>query len=215
MGKIQAIVFDHDDTLVGTKDAKWAQHKYIAKTFYDRDLSDADIHLHWGKPLSTLLSVLYNTDHIDIAMSYNIATRELFPKKLFSDSLSTLKTMKKGGIKLGLVTATMKLSLQHDFNTLKIPKRLFDYIQTEDDTYYHKPDPKVFNPLLDWLKSQEIDPSEVPYVGDSLKDMDAALGAGLKFIGIATGLTTVEEFEKQGVPGVNKLSDLLIFLRDS
>lgn len=90
---IKAVLFDHDDTLVGTIDAKWAQHKYIAKKFYSKTLTDDDIKQHWGKPLTFLLSKLYETDHIDMAMSYNIATRSRFPKKLFVDTIDTLQLL--------------------------------------------------------------------------------------------------------------------------
>lgn len=210
LGKYKAILFDHDDTLVNTIDAKWAQHKYIAKTFYDKELTNADIQPHWGKPLSILLKLLYTTDNIDIAMSYNIATREQFPKRLFNDTLKTLKNLKKMGIRIGLLTATVKLSLQHDFATLKIPPKLFDYVQTEDDTNYHKPDPKVFQPALSWLETLEIHPSQALYVGDSLKDMQAAVGAGLQFIGVTTGLTTIQEFRDNGVQTIERLSDLIL-----
>lgn len=75
MQKIKGILFDHDDTLVGTIQAKWAQHKFLAKTFYRKTLTDNELHLHWGKPLTSLIRHLYETDDVDTAMSHNIATR--------------------------------------------------------------------------------------------------------------------------------------------
>lgn len=35
---IKAVFFDHDDTLVGTIEAKWAHHKYVARTWYGKEL---------------------------------------------------------------------------------------------------------------------------------------------------------------------------------
>lgn len=48
---IKAVLFDHDNKLVATKEAKWAHHKFVAQKFYGRELLDDDILPHWGKPL--------------------------------------------------------------------------------------------------------------------------------------------------------------------
>ncbi|PWU15948.1 MAG: hypothetical protein C5B45_01580 [Chlamydiae bacterium] len=211
---IKMILFDHDDTLVSTLKAKWAQHKYIARIFYGKKLKNDELRLHWGKPLTLLLKLLYETDHVNIAMSYNIATRSKFPKILFKDTISTLHTLRNLGKKLGLVTATTCSSLKHDLKTLKIPNELFDYIQTEDDTVFHKPDSRVFDPALLWMTKQGIQPHEALYVGDHLNDMLAAKGAGIEFIGIGTGLVSTEEFKKHQAQGINRLADLIDVLHN-
>jgi HAD superfamily hydrolase (TIGR01549 family) len=208
------VLFDHDDTLVNTLKVKWAQHKYIARTFYGKELQDDELRLHWGKPLTVLIRLLYETDHVDMAMSYNIATRKKFPKVLFKDTIETLNTLRNSGKKLGLVTATTRSSLEYDFKTLKIPDNLFDYIQTEDDTIFHKPNPHVFDPALAWMRQQGIQPHEALYLGDHLNDMIAARGAEMKFIGVGTGLISVKEFKEYQAKGVNQLADLIDLLRN-
>ena len=207
--KVKVIVFDHDDTLVETIKPKWAQHKYIAKEFYSRDLTDTELKEHWGKPLTVLLKCLYETTHIDIAMSYNIATREMFPKRLLKGTIETLKALKTNGLKLAIVTSTTKSSLLNDFKTLGIEEQIFDYIQTEDDTTLHKPDPRVLDPVKAWSDSINISVDEVVCIGDHLNDKHAADGAGFKFIGVGTGLITPDEFKKEGIPFIHKLPDLL------
>ncbi len=210
---VKMIIFDHDDTLVGTIQPKWAQHKYIAKEFYSRTVTDEELHTHWGKPFTVLLRHLYKTDHIDMAMSYNIATRELFPKNLLKGTIDTLKTLKKAGKKLAIVTATTKSSLMNDFKTLGIDQNLFDYVQTEDDTIFHKPDPRVLDPVKDWIKDKGIDFSEVLCVGDHFHDMQTAQDAGFKFIGVGTGLISPEQFKKHGIPVIRALPELLKVLK--
>jgi phosphoglycolate phosphatase-like HAD superfamily hydrolase len=98
--------------------------------------------------------------------------------------------------------------LNDDFATLNIPEQLFDYIQTEDDTIYHKPDSRVFEPALKWLTKEKIQPGEVIYVGDSLNDMRAAIDAGLQFLGVQTGLTSLEEFQQNQSSGIQQLIEL-------
>lgn len=110
---------------------------------------------------------------------------------------------------MGVVTATTYSSLSHDFATLGLSKELFDYIQTEEDTKFHKPDPKVFEPALNWLARNTISPQEVLYVGDHLRDMQAAKRAGFHFIGVTTGLTSMKEFEEHQTQSIKELSELL------
>ncbi|WP_414479912.1 HAD family hydrolase, partial [Pseudomonas aeruginosa] len=74
-----------------------------------------------------------------------------------------------------------------------------DYTQTADDTPFHKPDPRVFEPALTWLETQDVRPEEVYYIGDGLHDMKAALGAGFNFLGVETGLVTAEQFAEHNV----------------
>jgi phosphoglycolate phosphatase len=206
---IKAVFFDHDDTLVGTIEAKWAEHKHIAKTYYNKRLTDDEIRQHWGKPLSVMVGLLYGTNDTDQAMAYNMATHEDFPKKIQDDTVATLRYLHKSGKTLGVITATHSFSLNHDFETLDIPRELFDYIQTEENTSFHKPDPRVFDPAVAWLRQQRIEPNEVAYVGDGLHDMQAALGAGFEFIGITTGLVTQNEFKANGAAAITKLEDLI------
>lgn len=206
---IKVVLFDHDDTLVGTREAKWAAHKYVAQTHYGKELTDDEILPHWGKPLSVLVGLLYGTDDIKTALEREMATHADFPKILYEDTIATLKTLKKAGKKLGVITATTRRSFNFDLKTLKIPESLFDYIQTQDDTEYHKPNPEVFNPVITWLKQENIKPKEVVYVGDGLHDMQAALGAGFEFIGVSTGLVTQAEFKTKNAVAINKLSDLV------
>lgn len=204
----KVVLFDHNDTLVGTMKAKWAQHKYIASKFYGKKLTDEELRAHWGKPMTAMIKLLYETDHINIAMSYNVATRRRFPKVLFKDTLPVLKALRIAGKKIGIVTASPLSSILYDFDTLKFSRQLIDYLQTEDDTAVHKPDVRAFDPAIKWLREQNILLSEAVYVGDSLDDLESATRAGLKFIGVTTGMVTLSEFMERGALVVSELSEL-------
>lgn len=205
---VKAVLFDHDDTLVATFEPKSAHHKYIAKTFYQKEVTDDEIRVHWGKPLPTLMKILYGTDDAETALAHNIATRAEFPKRLFDGTLDTLAALRARGLKTGIVTSTVRPSLAYDFETLGISPDLFDYVQTQEETEHHKPDPRVFAPAVAWLATQGISPAETLYIGDTLLDMRAAQGAGFQFLGVATGLLTPDDFARHGARAIASLPEL-------
>lgn len=207
--RIKAVLFDHDDTLVGTIDAKWAHHKYVARTHYGKELTDEEIIPHWGKPLKELVCLLYGTADAEQAMAHNMACHENFPKTLFETTIPTLERLKQAGKLIGIITATSRFSLEHDLDSHSIPRDIIDYTQTADDTSYHKPDPRVFDPAITWLKEQGIAPAEVLYVGDGLHDMQAAVGAGFSFLGVETGLVKADQFTAAGTTSIPEIGHLI------
>ena len=88
-------------------------------------------------------------------------------------------------------------------------KEIIDYTQTADDTLFHKPDPRVFEPAIKWLSQHKIKLNQVLYIGDGLQDMKAALGAGFSFLGVETGLITAKEFRQQKAKSITNLAKLL------
>jgi beta-phosphoglucomutase-like phosphatase (HAD superfamily) len=205
----KAVFFDHDDTMVGTIRAKWAQHKYVAKTWYDIDLTDDVIRQHWGRPLSQLIAALYQTEEVELVMERMLSIHTRYPKELFPDTLPTLRSLRVGGKLLGVITATSRRSFEHDLDSLGVPRDTFDYTQTEEDTPFHKPDPRVFDPAIAWLADREVGPQEVLYVADGLHDREAALAAGFRFIGIERGLVPAEAFRALGTVAITSLNELV------
>lgn len=199
---IKAVLFDFDDTLVGTIKAKWAQHKFIAKEYYGKDLTDEELIANWGMPMDQLVTILYEVRSYEEARLHILKHREEYPKILFDTSIRTILELKKRGFMTGVVTATNKESIDLDFRLNNFTGEHFDYVQTLDDTKFHKPDPRVFEPAVAWLAERELRPNQTLYVGDSKRDMEAALGAGFKFIGVETGLVTAEDFAGYGAVSV-------------
>ncbi|HEY1645434.1 MAG TPA: HAD hydrolase-like protein [Candidatus Saccharimonadales bacterium] len=207
---IKAVIFDFDDTLVATIDAKWAHHKHVALKYYGRTLTDDDIRPHWGKPLTALVGLLYGEKDPEVGISRLMVANVDFPKLIQKDTLEVLKSIRNSGKLTGIVTAIATDKLAEDLGIAGIPKELFDYLQGENNTEYHKPDPRVFDPLKDWLTSKNVKPAETLYVGDGLHDMKAAIGAGLEFVGVTTGLVTQDEFAAHSIKSIPGLKELLL-----
>ncbi len=209
-GHIKAVLFDHDDTLVGTYAAKKEQHKFVAKKYYGKNLSDEEIKSHWGKPLSEILLIFYGTTDLDRAVDINRKHLDDFPKQIFAASIPTLRRIKKSGRKVGIVTATLRFNLNKDLAEHGVAEDLLDYTQAQEDSEFHKPDPRVFDPAKEWLTSHSISPNEVLYIGDGLKDLQAAHSAGFNFLGVETGLVTADDFTREGSRSIKSLDDLIV-----
>ncbi len=211
--EIKAVIFDHDDTLVESRKPKWDQHKHVAKTHYNRELTDEFIGLHYGKPFAEFVKILYDTDDSDQAFEYIALYRKEFPKVIYPETLSTLRALKDMGMLTGVVTATTREGLTYDHKTMGITADLIDYTQTADESDFHKPDPRVFDSAKNWLSERGVKPQEVVYVGDALHDMRAAVDAGFNFVGVETGMVTGEVFLQNGVKSVAGVANIIDLLK--
>jgi phosphoglycolate phosphatase len=197
--KYKAVIFDFDDTLVESRVQKWAQHKAVAKKFYNMDITDDDIIPHWGKAVHTLISEIYkNADSLENIYGALSSTRREFPKKIYEGSLDIVNKLLKDSVKVGIVSAASKEFILQNLNDFNFPiSRLF-IIQGADDTDFHKPHPDVFLPAIKKLSKEGIEKNQIVYVGDSLLDLQAAHAAGIDFVGVTTGLYSKDDFEKHG-----------------
>lgn len=198
MSKYKAVIFDFDDTLVESREIKWAHHRYVAKKFYNIDLSDETFLKHWGKPLHTLMAELYqHSDTPENMMKNVLSVREKFLKKVYDGSIEVVEEIINRGIRVGVLSATSSKFLLDDLTRQGFPVKEM-WTQGSNDTEVHKPNGEVFRPMFDKLKEYNIEKKDIVYVGDSLIDLEATERAGIGFIAITTGLYSAEDFKKNG-----------------
>lgn len=207
---IKAVIFDYDNTLVSTIETKWAQFKKMSRTFYDFDLTDEKIREYWGRPMDDLLEQLFpKLDTLDQLYQNYLSLDSEFPMQLYPGVLEIFSTLKQRKIKYGILTATSRRLITERFDTHNFPVEDFFTIQCADDSKYHKPDPRVFDNLLAKLKSISINANETVYIGDDIRDYQAANAAGMKFIGIPNGLTSETDLKNTNSPVIKTLPELL------
>lgn len=209
--KYKAVIFDFDDTLVETHAIKFEHHKAVAKKFYNIDLTREKFLEHFGKPFNTLISELYNhSDTLENMVTANLTLKHEYPKKIFPETLNVLNTLLNKDVKIGILTATNLSLVVDDLQRIGAPAERLTIIQGPEETDFHKPDPRVFEPLLARLEKMGIDKKDMVYVGDHINDYLAASGAGIDFIGVATGIFSEEELRSKGVKNiVGSLEEIL------
>lgn len=210
VSKHKAIVFDFDETLVKSYSVKWAQHQATAKKFYNVNLTEDTIRKYWGMPFEEMIGLFYeHKDSVENMIKSYFSLNHLYTKYPYGDAIEVLNFLHDNHYFLGLVTSMTRESVVNDMKESGMPYTKFDLIQGSTDSEFHKPDPRVFDGLISQLVKLNINKEEALYVGDDIRDLEAARGAGLGFAAIPNGLTTRKEFEDQRAICLNSLSDLI------
>lgn len=206
----KAVLFDFDETLVEAMGVKWKQHQETARKFYNHELTEETIRQYWGMPFEPMIELFYDKKDTVENMKENYHSLDSdYPKYPFTDTVPVLNYLHSHGYWTGIITSMTKDSVVKDMKETGMPHASFDLIQGSTDSPYHKPDPRVFDHTLTLLEQKHITPKQTLYVGDDIRDMQAAVGAGIRFIAVPNGLTSKEVFLKNGAKCISTLSELI------
>lgn len=221
---IRAVVADYDDTQVGAIAPKTMQHRVTAKMFYDLELTDKDVHVHYGEQLESLVDSLYNrhtppdsTFDVDEAVELLMSMHRGggFSRTLLPGTLQALEEIHNSGLIFATLTASPLESIEHDMEMFGITPELAGHLQAaEHAPGLSKPDPAVAIPVATWLlKEHGITPEQTLYAADSLtQDKPVADGIGWLLVGCETGLFTRQDFadaDHLSIPNFGALPELL------
>lgn len=210
---IKAVLFDLDDTIMQTKEIKVKAIKTLGLRYYNFEVPDELIDRHWGGPVSSFYENVFKSvdRNLDRVLERRELINEEFRNQPYEDATPVLNYL-SAKYRVGIVTSSSRKAVNLLLTYADLPVQQLDFIQTAEDTFYHKPDPKVFDPSLEKLSPRGIKRSEILYIGDSYKDYLAASDAGLHFIGIANNTTPEAAFVENNITFIQKLSDLKAML---
>jgi phosphoglycolate phosphatase len=112
--------------------------------------------------------------------------------KLIPGTEDTLKSLKQRGIKIGIITRNCEDAVRKVFPNLN---DFCDVFVSRNSVRKVKPHPDHLTYAMELLKASG---EESVMVGDHIIDVQAGKGVGMKTIGVLTGRTKKEEFEKAG-----------------
>ena len=206
---INLVIFDHDMTIVDSSYAIMAGFNYVAE-HEGLPLVSHELTMQYiATPIPTFCEGLlgeYRPEWIKLYREVSEkCERELI--KPFDDTVSTLTTLRKMGLKLAVVSNRERPSLPLERVDLA---KYFDVIVGAHEPYGklpYKPNPAMVNELLTHL---DIKPSEAIYVGDADIDILTAMSAHVRGIGITKGTFTAQEFKLLGAwKSIDSLSELI------
>jgi phosphoglycolate phosphatase-like HAD superfamily hydrolase len=184
------------------------------KRFYNLDFTDEDVKRVWGKPYREMISLLYGgVESVEEVMKKYQSICHDYPIPAHAGAMETVVKLAADFLE-GVVTAAEWQLIEPTFKNLNWPLECFFQIQTAEQTEFHKPDPRVFEPIVNNLKQRRIVEGEILYVGDAITDYYAARDAGLNFVAVITGLAANEEFLSLGCKTISSLNELPAYVED-
>lgn len=201
---IEAVVIDVDDTLCLTESICFELENEALKAMGRLPMT-REIHIAtWGQPLLDAIQLrspgiatadFYAAYHPVLASFIANGRLDSIPEANYA-ALDTLTALGKA---LFILTSRTHSELKHllEPDHLLAPRIAGFY--HKERTKYHKPDPRVFDELL---QEHHLDPQACVYVGDSVSDGIAAKGAGMYFIAsLESGLRQENDFADVGADG--------------
>ena len=119
-----------------------------------------------------------------------------------------LKRLKAAGLRLGVATNDAEMPAKAHLGKAGVDG-LFDFIAGFDSGYGGKPAPGQLNAFL---KATGLAPERVAMVGDSTHDLHAGSAAGMRTIGVLTGMAEMVDLEGLAdvvLPDIGHIPELL------
>lgn len=191
---IKAVLFDLDGTLIDTNKLILESFRHTFKSVLNREVSDEEITLLFGKPLDATFS-LYDKERvkelISVYREYNKKNHDNMCNA-FDGAKELIKEIKSMGIKVGIVTSKKEDMAKRGMEINGILE-FMDVIMTPEKTEKHKPDKE---PVIKACEELNINPSEAIMVGDSNFDIMSGKSAGSKTIAVKYTVLPIEEVIK-------------------
>ncbi|PIU36695.1 carotenoid oxygenase [Candidatus Roizmanbacteria bacterium CG_4_8_14_3_um_filter_34_9] len=201
---ISTIIFDFDGTIADTLPFSFKKFLEIAHLLKIDDLTDKEIIKEIrSKSYQELLKGSFKRAWLKIPFVINIVKsmqveleKEMSNIKFFPGIKKILFDLKKNGYKLAIISSNRIENIDKfiKHNDLDI----FDFVHGKTDLFGKA------GYLGKFLDDFDLDSSEVIYVGDEIRDVEACKKVGIKIIGVTWGLHTPEALQKAGVDYIVK-----------
>ncbi len=194
----KAVIFDFDYTLGDSTNGIVLSVNYALEQLGHSVRDIAEIRKTIGLSLRDTYSVLTLNCDLDEAEQFAKLFKEkaddvmVVNTELYNGVKDVLKELKNKGYKIGIVTTKFHSRIEQILRKFEA-NEMVDIIVGADDVKLEKPDPEGLWYAIERLNLKNND---VLYVGDSLVDAQTAENAGVDFVGVLTGTTTRQDFEK-------------------
>jgi pyrophosphatase PpaX len=184
---IDTILFDLDGTLLDTNELIIQSFLHALQVHELAPVLRDDVIGQMGKPLREQIALFSKRTEVDDLVG---TYREFNLRKhdemvlIFPHVKETLATLHAQGIKLGVVTSKVRLTVARGLELFDLIPYL-STIVTSDDVSQPKPHPES---ILLALSRLDAKPENTLMVGDSQFDLLAAHGAGVRSAGVAWSL---------------------------
>ncbi len=198
---IRGVLFDMDGVIADTLHYHYLAWQHMFEK-HGGSISKDTVLLHEGRKSSEMLPILMRESGVRIpegSQDQFIEDKRTFYRKIarishYPKSFEVVKTLKRRGFKVALVTASALENTKHVLGPEQ--QALFDLILTGDDIDRAKPDPE---PYLTAAKRLGLKPVECVVIENAPLGIEAAKAAGMYCFAIETTLAPVHLHSADGV----------------
>ncbi|PVX26278.1 MAG: hypothetical protein CW691_01850 [Candidatus Bathyarchaeum sp.] len=203
---IKAVIFDLDGTLVSfnldvkacrTKVIQYLTEQNIPHSLFSMKETAFDMLLKTKKYMKTngieyQKFVTIENTVFSIVESFELESAKT--TKMFQGIPQTLKALKEMKLKIAVCTISSKKAASYILNRFNI-QQFFDSVIPRESVSKVKPNPIH---VLATLNSLKVKAQEAVLIGDSVKDVAAAIQLDVIAVGVTTGLSSKEELINSG-----------------
>ncbi len=213
MKNFDGIIFDIDGTLTSTNELIFESFRHISKKYLNKTYSDEEIISLFG-PTEDVIIKQWCGDEYEKARKdyYDFYTENHHMADLYPGIKDILKNLRAKNILLSVYTGKGKEAATITLKKLEVYD-YFDLIITGDDVEEHKPSAEG---IVKFINRFNLNKDRVLMVGDSIVDIKAARGAGIKAASVVWDSYSKEKILEMGSDYVfNTVEELKIFLDDN
>ena len=217
LNSLRMVIFDCDGTIV---DSQRSLVDILQATFEHHDLPMPSRHkvllgigLELSVAIKRLAPKLDNLMINEICTTYRRYAKEyrksdVMPEPLYPNAQEVIMTLHKNGWLLGIATGKSRQGLDYVLDNYNLGE-CFISKQTSDSAP-GKPNPEM---IYQAMQEGGVEKKNVIMVGDTTYDIDMAVNAGVKSVGVTWGYHDKEDLEKAGAyKTVDEFRDLLLYL---
>lgn len=201
---MKTVLFDFDGTIADTLSACIQIANQNAKAWGFREVNNDEIERLKGMTPFELLKE-FKIPFYKVPFLLKKVQLELFEGmdsiKPFSGMVELFHQLDKEGFSLGIITSNSEENVKRFLHANDI--HVFDYIHSEKNMFGKS------NAILNFIKRYKLSSTDVVYVGDEVRDIDAAHKSGITCISVSWGFNTKELLQKHNSMVVDSPAELL------
>lgn len=194
---MKTIVFDFDGTIADTLSLVVEIVNKLAKKYTLKKITKKDILRLRDKTYVEIFKELHAFGISVLQLPFLLKegkdrmTKQIVSCKLFPGLSETLIFLKEKGFRLGIITSNLKKNVELFLHKNNL--NVFDFIYSDNSAFLLGKGDK----LKKLIEKNHWRSDEVVYVGDEVRDVEAAKEAGVKIISVGWGFNSREILLKQ------------------
>lgn len=183
---IKLVIIDFDDTLCMTEEACFNLENEIAVSMGFPPMTRMTHQKNWGKPVEkAIIERVPGINPQEFMRKLDIALSKMVEKgkidRVSEENIKALQKLKENGKRLAILTSRTFSEVKHLLEKNHHLNNWIEKIYHSRNSKYLKPDPRVFDQILEEFKVQA---NESIYIGDSVGDAICSKKAQLHFIAL-------------------------------